>query len=516
MASLPSSELRFRGLDGTRCEPREWTPLLLELPGTTESWTGWTVTVNGERRPLSLRNLAGAVRCVCEWPESCAGRYQIAFEHPDHSPEKHRFVLQPAKLGEGALPRLLEDLEHRLPHALAATLQRGGALAGMELRRPGDVSPAAELARLRQLLEGGPNTLGLVPVLRRIAPDPHWVLVETAIDVPQERARRPHPVLLRQSMAQSRQIDDDGRPLRVWDRRVEPSYDVYENRLLKLLIALVRHRLERLAPLLPSTLEKEAENLIAALDRARSEATFLDAVTVLQEPPTQVTQILLHRAAYRRLLDLWRELSASLEVRLGAAALDTPLQSVPALYELWSSLVTLAAIVAFLKERGFRITHQRLVRRLPQGPMVELVQNQDPVLESKHSDGTAVHIHFQRSFGPTGGAFASLSFEQRPDLVVETRYADGTIALLILDPKYKIADRGGTIGPAKADIDKMHAYRDAIFHRAHGRVVRHAAILYPGPSRDFGGVVSAISADPLHADALAASVCRLFGSADRG
>jgi hypothetical protein len=62
----------------------------------------------------------------------------------------------------------------------------------------------------------------------------------------------------------------------------------------------------------------------------------------------------------------------------------------------------------------------------------------------------------------------------------------------------------------------MHAYRDAIFHRAHGRVVRHAAILYPGPSRDFGGVVSAISADPLHADALAASVCRLFGSADRG
>jgi hypothetical protein len=78
--------------------------------------------------------------------------------------------------------------------------------------------------------------------------------------------------------------------------------------------------------------------------------------------------------------------------------------------------------------------------------------------------------------------------------------------LLILDPKYKIEERTGGAGPKKEDIDKMHAYRDAIVHRHHGRVVSHAAILYPGPTQHFGGGVSALAADPLDPEALGEAI----------
>ena len=48
--------------------------------------------------------------------------------------------------------------------------------------------------------------------------------------------------------------------------------------------------------------------------------------------------------------------------------------------------------------------------------------------------------------------------------------------------------------PKKTDIDKMHAYRDAIIGEDGMRAVDYAAILYPGPSQHFGGNIAALRA----------------------
>ena len=48
----------------------------------------------------------------------------------------------------------------------------------------------------------------------------------------------------------------------------------------------------------------------------------------------------------------------------------------------------------------------------------------------------------------------------------------------------------------KVDIDKMHAYRDAISDKNNNRVVDYAAILYPGRFESFGGDIEALSARP--------------------
>ncbi len=145
--------------------------------------------------------------------------------------------------------------------------------------------------------------------------------------------------------------------------------------------------------------------------------------------------------------------------------------------------------------------------------MVELVQGGEPVAELVHRDGSAIYVSFQRSFNSTGRSLHSLSFEQRPDIVVEVTREGMPDQLLILDPKYKIEERNGGLGPKKEDIDKMHAYRDAIVHRRHGRVVSHAAILYPGLTQHFGGGVSALAADPLDPEALSGAIRALLRTA---
>lgn len=500
----------FRRPDGTPCEPEEWTALLLELPGPIDAWTDWTITVNGERRWATLQRVGGHVRCVCPWPECGAGRYRIVADHPEIGRCEHEVVVPAAKLADGALPRILDDLNRRLPHALATALQRGGALAGLNFSAPEDVTPEAEFLRLRDVLHGHDGSPGLLRLLSRIAADPHSVLCETHLEVPQERSRRPHAVLLRQALYRQHQVDDAGVPPRLTDRRVEVSFDTYENRLVRLLIAVVAHRLRRLSPLLPPHAAAEADDLVARLAHAGRQASFLQQVRLPSDLGLQVTQVLLHRTDYRAVIDLWRRLFAAMQVRLDAAALDAPLRSVPELYELWACLSALTTITEDFVATGYRVTRQRLVRRLPYAALVQLVQGQDAVLEMSGSDGTRVSVHFQRNFSASGADLASLSFDQRPDLVVETNRPDGTVELLILDPKYKVDEQSGSLRPKKEDIDKMHTYRDAIIHRCHGRVVGSAATLYPGPSRDFSGGVAALRADPLDPEALKADLRRLL------
>ena len=72
--------------------------------------------------------------------------------------------------------------------------------------------------------------------------------------------------------------------------------------------------------------------------------------------------------------------------------------------------------------------------------------------------------------------------------------------LFVFDPKYKLDSEGqedeeGLTGsPNKSDIDKMHAYRDAIREEGGERVVEYAALLYPGRTQHFGDDVAALQA----------------------
>jgi predicted component of viral defense system (DUF524 family) len=108
-----------------------------------------------------------------------------------------------------------------------------------------------------------------------------------------------------------------------------------------------------------------------------------------------------------------------------------------------------------------------------------------------------------------------MTFTQVPDVTVEVRPPGGPLQLYLFDPKYKLdSDQAdsSSVSPEKEDIDKMHAYRDALRGPQNERVVRYAAILYPGPSvafstgNDDNSEIAALSANPEDTAALSASL----------
>jgi predicted component of viral defense system (DUF524 family) len=79
----------------------------------------------------------------------------------------------------------------------------------------------------------------------------------------------------------------------------------------------------------------------------------------------------------------------------------------------------------------------------------------------------------------------SVSYPQRPDVAVEVHPPHQPPRIYLFDPKYKLEGEyfeaeGGDGKPKKVDIDKLHAYKDAIQDEEGRRSVCYAAVLYPG------------------------------------
>ena len=90
----------------------------------------------------------------------------------------------------------------------------------------------------------------------------------------------------------------------------------------------------------------------------------------------------------------------------------------------------------------------------------------------------------------------------------------------MFDPKYKLDSEGGAEpgdgSPKKADVDKMHAYRDAVRDRTGRRVVTYAATLYPGHTVTYGTDVAALRMYPGEESKLHRSLVLAFGRWMRG
>jgi hypothetical protein len=139
-----------------------------------------------------------------------------------------------------------------------------------------------------------------------------------------------------------------------------------------------------------------------------------------------------------------------------------------------------------------------MVTTMPTGLYVQVLPDGKPKLELRHGAGVTVTVTPERRFR-SSGLLQSITYEQRPDITIELR-REGEVELLLFDPKYKLlSDRSGppTDGrPIKEDLDKMHAYRDAIRDRERRRVVSFAATLYPGPTIAYGDDLAAVRAWP--------------------
>jgi predicted component of viral defense system (DUF524 family) len=505
MGSAPTSRLGFRRRDGAILSaPEEWTTGFVEVRVSPEQWANVTVLRQGTPLQLSLRKLAGEALVLAEWPRSGAGHYGLEYVGPDER-ETVVWTVQPKKLTPSAYGCLLAELDD-LPVSIAISLQRLGALAQLKLLAPGETTIAQELVRIRRAIRGTDNRRGLASVLHALSTNPYSVLETRSLWVPLERARRVPPSELPRAYMRGHNISVDRVPERVPDSRVEHTVDVYENRLLRSFHDEVERRLRRLQTRLNAATNEEAvveaAKLREDLRRARLEASFLDDVGLPRHLPTRLTMVLLRRPEYRAALEGFLEFRRSTSVRIEEPALEAPLTQLPQLYETWGVLRVIDAVARVAATLGYRLELERLLYRDASGVFVQLLRDNRPALVLRH-DGASqtVRVIPQRSYQPRRAGLRSASYEQRPDVAIEIEHDDGGVRVVIFDPKYKLDSEeveGEIIDarPKKIDVDKMHAYRDAI-RDGDQRVVTYAALLYPGPAIEpFGVGVDAISAVP--------------------
>jgi predicted component of viral defense system (DUF524 family) len=398
---------------------------------------------------------------------------------------------------------MVEHLDRRLPASIALALSRGGALGGIDVIAPGETSLAGEVIRLSRAIDGTEARAGLAKILVVVSSQPHRVLHAKERWVEPHQARRIDPVRFALAFRRSSSLSADGLPALVPERPVELSVDVYENRLLQTFYEQVDLRLRAVIRALKDRgdqrVTREALELSVRLRNARRHASFLDQVSPLAEPPSRISMLLLRQPEYRAAMEGFIEFRRSAVVHLREPAIEAPLENLPFLYQCWGLLEVLSVILDAAVDQGYRVVSERLAVRVAGELWIHLLSDGEPIAELSHREsGSRVRIVPQRRFKVRQGDLRSISFEQIPDISIEFSRGDET-AIYIFDPKYKLRGNDGAdpgSRPKKEDVDAMHAYRDAIRSAEGRRVVRHAALLYPGASQHFGAGLAAFQAQP--------------------
>lgn len=527
MDSPHSSNLTFRSTRGAVIAgPEEWADCLIEVPVTEGRLTDVRVMRQGVDLEVAVRSIGGRPMVVGEWPRTGTGHYAVE-AIADGLSWQTVITVEPRKITPMAFSALMVELQSRLPSAVAIALQRAGALTGVEILPPEESTIEAELLRLRRAAIGTHARIGLTQGLPSIAEDPHSQFVTDDVWVERHRARRLQPHGLIEALSRPGNLDGHNQLLRVPDIRVDHSFDVYENRLLQLFWQQVNARLRRVIRALERGANtealQEARTLLDELTRARRQAGFLDDVRLPSHVTTNVTMVLLKQPTYRVLFEGYLELHRAAAVRIDDPSLDSPLDNLPRLYQLWATLHVIETATRVATSLGFLVDHQDLIGRDSAGLYIKILPDGRSAIRLHHPEANIqITITPEKPYTRGGSPISTISYTQRPDVVVDIRMPDRDHRLLIFDPKYKlqsefIAPVAGelddalepadndtespTSRPKKVDIDKMHAYRDAI-QLDRRRVVDYAAILYPGESVAYGTEVAALKADPTQADEL--------------
>lgn len=339
------------------------------------------------------------------------------------------------------------------------------------------------------------RTDALGPALEAVLADPHRGFVSERYEVPLAHTRRVDSRTLhdiatgRAPLEQAPAALHDlplaralgGRTPRIVDEpRVRHSVDTAENRfvrgLLGQVVALV-DRVEGLAiepgrPLFWRRLVEDCTRMRSVLAPFLRHGMWQEVGTSTFLPLG--SSVLQRRRGYKDILRHHLALRAAAALPINPEVVGKQLlglKDVAALYELWCFFAVVREVEAMLgrPDRAGRPTADDVQVGIDWGLSVHWV--------------CGVEVFYNLSFSrhaPLDRRSASLQF--RPDVVVKVPDSNGT-SMHVLDAKLRISpatERGDDddvetmVGFKRADVAKMHAYRDAL------PGVRGAFILYPG------------------------------------
>jgi hypothetical protein len=506
--SLPTSRLHFLAGDDLHQIPApvEWVPCTVEVLIPASDLSRTELRVQGALQRPYVTYVDGKARIFALWDRRGPGRYNVSLRVGEETSEE-TVRISPRKISQKGFECLLDDLDRHLPAAIAIGLARTGGLAGIEVRSLQARTVEEDLHRLETAVRGGAAP-GLCDLLPTIAARPHQTFVAEHPWRTAAAARRPHPSKLPAALGRHNNIEKERTLKSVLDTSVRASFDVYENRLLRCFVDAVTGRLRMLSIHHQRQVRQLADELLSEVETIVRRCAFLGEVRDSRGVPTRLTTVLQHRPEYRAAFSAYKAFIESVRVELHQEERSSPLQNLPYLYELWASLSVIAALLSVATDLGFKVLRQQVVLRHPTGLWVRGLSSGTTALELKHpASGTRVQVVPQLAYTRCSKPFHSVSFDQIPDVSIQVDSPSGKTRVYLFDPKYKLVteETAGMIidgTPKKADIDKMHAYRDAIRFNDGSPAVEYAAILYPGSTFTYGDSLEAIGANPDNPDGL--------------
>lgn len=298
-------------------------------------------------------------------------------------------------------------------------------------------------------------------------------------------------------------------------KRTEATHDTTPNRFVKFalehwcqMLGDIDRGLERARPT-PATIRgrREVAGVLAQLEELLHEDLFIGVGRIVRFPADD--QVLQKREGYRDIFKAYVELEFAAKLswadskdEYGAGQRD-----VATLYEYWS-FIQLAQVVADLIGRDFDMSP--LIKARKDGLTVGIKSGVETILKGEvERFGRRMNIElcFNRTYRSSVGRVGSWTRPMRPDYSLLISPAEDELAIfepiaVHFDAKYRVdflreifgsdteasdsdvsqapseLERGG---PLRADLLKMHAYRDAI------RRTAGAYILYPGGEEEING-----------------------------
>lgn len=307
-----------------------------------------------------------------------------------------------------------------------------------------------------------------------------------------------------------------------------PSYDVYENRLLKQFLqkqliaklnaieeratSEIRRRKATLVYMQKHNFPdaEDEQQAIAALERVILECTrmgrrcrqwsdeaFLRSVRG-EVSGSKATQVLLKHPSYSRFYKLYLQFQQQLQISLNTKAYieKLSLRKIPEIYEMWSVFKITRMAIDELKQRGYEQISQSLFYEVDKNSFrFDVNKNVASIILAK--DDTYVKIIYEPVYPnytitreerlvTTHGR----NLPQTPDMSIEVYVRNKPQAVCIFDAKYKRErESDGYFYPLVEDTNQMNNYVANIQYQRYdatsGRfriysIVSSAYVLYPG------------------------------------
>ena len=419
---------------------------------------GWATVVEEHLFRVRFENQVGIA-----WLQPFAGGQPVEEPLPLE-------VLSPkfpsAQAHYSVLSTLLEDLYSRavrLPFAVSAPTGRGVAES---------LSPPTPLFTLHFLIWYAHVLHSAWGFVRA---HPHRLLADHPDMVPLAEATEiDADVLIGALRDQEHWVKADGFPLaramrghaptEVWQRRPEETLDTPENRFVVAFLREMLSAAEQLSdqpwwPKVSPEQQRVVGDTVTLLRHATAHPSFSEVGPMRRYPRS--SRVLMRREGYRQMFGLWQLFQNARRPFFGLLEHAMDVRDIATLYEMWAFFV-------LVDEIGSNLDHP---------PELKLLVTDDSGLGWRSEARFGVHgrlvYNLQRG---------TYSVPLRPDYLWESE-GEPTVAL---DAKFRLnrqaLDRQGTDLPEatakRADLYKMHTYRDALG-------VRAAVAIYPGESSVF-------------------------------